>query len=365
MANQTQNLAAILSNFSTAIEATETAYNSAGSAAEENSRYMESLQARLTAVISSFQELANNVLSSDLVGAILDIVNAFLELADTGVGRTIISFGLLTGVLTGGITLIGQFGSSLASGVASFANFASQIKNSGSVMTAFKAQTQEATNATQQKTAAETAANATTTTTTALTQSLVMALKNAATAMTNLTIAITGSATAMNTEATAMANAATAAQNEATATTNASNANTQKAATDAQVTTTTKAKTTASQAAATATTAEANATAAAATSASAMGAASAVSSKGLTTLASGASKVATAMGAISAAAGVFGIVRSVFQALGNRAALVQVHGHDARYRHVSLRLLRYFRQATICARKLCLQSCRQLRHRSL
>ena len=64
-------------------------------------------------------------------------------------------------------------------------------------------------------------------------------------------------------------------------------------------------------------------------------------------------------------AGVFGIVRSVFQALGNRAALVQVHGYDARYRHVSLRLLRYFRQATICARKLCLQSCRQLRHRSL
>lgn len=310
LANQTQNLSAILQNFSTAVEATETAYNSAGSAAEENSRYMESLQARLTAVISSFQELANNILSSDLVGTILDIVNAFLELADTGVGRTIISFGLLTGVLTGGITLIGQFGSSLASGVASFANFASQIKNSGSVMTAFKVQTQEATTATQQKTAAETAANATTTVTTALTQSLVTALRNAVTAMTNLTIAITGSATAINTEAAAMTNAATAAQNEATATNNASNANTQKAATDAQVTATTKAKTTASQAAATATTAEANATAAAATSASAMGTAGAVAGRGLTTLASGASKVATAMSAISTAAGVFGIVIS-------------------------------------------------------
>lgn len=45
-ANQTQNLAAILSNFDHAIEATETALNSAGSAAKENTRYMESLEAK-------------------------------------------------------------------------------------------------------------------------------------------------------------------------------------------------------------------------------------------------------------------------------------------------------------------------------
>lgn len=41
--NQFQNFAALMQNFSTAIEATETALNSAGSAATENSRYMESL----------------------------------------------------------------------------------------------------------------------------------------------------------------------------------------------------------------------------------------------------------------------------------------------------------------------------------
>lgn len=41
-ANQSQNLAAIMSNFDVAIAATETALNSQGSAAEENSRYMES-----------------------------------------------------------------------------------------------------------------------------------------------------------------------------------------------------------------------------------------------------------------------------------------------------------------------------------
>lgn len=41
-ANQSQNAAAIMNNFSTAIAATETALNSQGSAAKENERYMES-----------------------------------------------------------------------------------------------------------------------------------------------------------------------------------------------------------------------------------------------------------------------------------------------------------------------------------
>lgn len=45
-ANQTQNLAAILSNFDHAVEATATALDSAGSAARENARYMESLEAK-------------------------------------------------------------------------------------------------------------------------------------------------------------------------------------------------------------------------------------------------------------------------------------------------------------------------------
>lgn len=45
-ANQTQNLAAVLSNFDTALEATDTALNSTGSAARENAKYMEGLEAK-------------------------------------------------------------------------------------------------------------------------------------------------------------------------------------------------------------------------------------------------------------------------------------------------------------------------------
>ena len=44
--NQFQNFAALMQNFSHAVEATDTAINSAGSAARENERFMESLAAR-------------------------------------------------------------------------------------------------------------------------------------------------------------------------------------------------------------------------------------------------------------------------------------------------------------------------------
>ena len=44
--NQFQNFSALMSNFAHATEATSTALNSTGSAAEENSRVMEGLEAK-------------------------------------------------------------------------------------------------------------------------------------------------------------------------------------------------------------------------------------------------------------------------------------------------------------------------------
>lgn len=95
-----------MQNFGHATEATEVALNSAGSAARENARYMESLQAKVAAVQASFQQLANAVIDSDLVKAVLDIVNALLQLGNTDLGKMIVQFGLLTGLLWGGSSLI-------------------------------------------------------------------------------------------------------------------------------------------------------------------------------------------------------------------------------------------------------------------
>lgn len=104
--NQLNNFLALMNNFDHAIEATESGLNSAGSAAEENSRYMESLQAKVAQLETSFQELSNNVLSSDLAGVLLDIANSFLKLLNNPVGTFATQVALLGGAFWGGTGLL-------------------------------------------------------------------------------------------------------------------------------------------------------------------------------------------------------------------------------------------------------------------
>ena len=85
-----------MNNFDHAIEATETALNSSGSAATENSRYMESLEAKTNQLKNTFQDLANNVIESDLVKALLDLANKLLGLINTPVGTFVTQIVLLT-----------------------------------------------------------------------------------------------------------------------------------------------------------------------------------------------------------------------------------------------------------------------------
>lgn len=95
-----------MQNFSTATEATATAIDSAGSAARENTAAMEGLEAKTNQVKATFQELANNVIDSELVKSVLDLANGFLQLANTDIGQFVTQIGLLTGLLWGGTSLI-------------------------------------------------------------------------------------------------------------------------------------------------------------------------------------------------------------------------------------------------------------------
>lgn len=104
--NQFQTFAALMQNFSTATDATATAINSAGSAARENAAAMEGLEAKTNQVKATFQELANNVIDSELIKSVLDLANAFLQLANTDIGQIATQIGLLTGLLWGGTGLI-------------------------------------------------------------------------------------------------------------------------------------------------------------------------------------------------------------------------------------------------------------------
>ena len=128
--NQYKVLAAIMGNFTTAINATKTAYESAGSAAEENSRYMESLEAKTTALKATFEDFSNNVINSDFVGRLLDVANGFLKLANTDFGRFVTQVGLISGVGLGlsQLVKISNIGS-LIKQFSTFANIISQITN--------------------------------------------------------------------------------------------------------------------------------------------------------------------------------------------------------------------------------------------
>jgi len=78
-----------MNNFEHATEATTTALNSQGSAVQENNRYMESIQAKVSALKSTFQDLSNNVISDDFIKKILDVANGLLKIANTDLGRVV------------------------------------------------------------------------------------------------------------------------------------------------------------------------------------------------------------------------------------------------------------------------------------
>lgn len=114
-----------MTNFATATNATATALNSSGSAAEENARYLESIEARATAVSAAFQQMSLKVVDSDLVKGILDIAKAFAEFGTTDFGAGITQFILLSGVSWGGLQLLGN--SILPGIIKSFSQFGELI----------------------------------------------------------------------------------------------------------------------------------------------------------------------------------------------------------------------------------------------
>ena len=80
--NQITVLNAVMTNFATAINATETAMNSAGSAAEENKRVLESIQGHIQAFKSAFSELSRDFIDSGLFKDIVDFGTSIIKWLD-------------------------------------------------------------------------------------------------------------------------------------------------------------------------------------------------------------------------------------------------------------------------------------------
>ena len=71
---------------------------------------MEGLEAKTQLLKATFEDLSNNVISSELVGSLLSVANVFLQLANTGVGRLITQIVLLTTVGWGLVQLFRAMG---------------------------------------------------------------------------------------------------------------------------------------------------------------------------------------------------------------------------------------------------------------
>ena len=99
-----------MNNFDHAVGATNKALESQGSAMRENDAYMESIQAKLSQLQSTFQDFANNVTSSDLVKAVLDLANGLLQIANTDLGQIVTQIVLLTGLGWGATSLTKALG---------------------------------------------------------------------------------------------------------------------------------------------------------------------------------------------------------------------------------------------------------------
>ena len=99
-----------MNNFSHAAGATKTALESQGSAMRENSAYMESIQAKLSQLSSTFQDFANNVIGSDMIKGLLDFANGLLQLANTDLGQIVTQIILLTSIGWGATSLVKALG---------------------------------------------------------------------------------------------------------------------------------------------------------------------------------------------------------------------------------------------------------------
>lgn len=80
-------VSALMSNFETARQATETAINSTGSALKEQEAYEQGIQYSLDRLEASFQTFANHILDSDFLKGIIDFGNGTINVIDNVVNK--------------------------------------------------------------------------------------------------------------------------------------------------------------------------------------------------------------------------------------------------------------------------------------
>ena len=98
--NQVQNFTALMENFSVAIDATATAYDSMGSASKENEKAMDTISKKLQLLRAEFEKLViGDGALQDIAKGFLDIGIAILKFANSDVGQVVIKLTALIATL--------------------------------------------------------------------------------------------------------------------------------------------------------------------------------------------------------------------------------------------------------------------------
>ena len=93
MVNQYKVFAAVMNNFSTAIEATNESLNSNGATMRQNEVHMESLEAKVQALKTEFEKLVlGDGGLQKFAKSIVDLGTKILKFANSDIGKMIISF---------------------------------------------------------------------------------------------------------------------------------------------------------------------------------------------------------------------------------------------------------------------------------
>ena len=80
--NRANQILAMITNWDDVTEAVQKASNAEGTAAEENEKYMNSMQGKINALTTSWQALSNTFLSSDFLKGLIDGGNTILTILD-------------------------------------------------------------------------------------------------------------------------------------------------------------------------------------------------------------------------------------------------------------------------------------------
>lgn len=95
-ANQSQNLAALMKNYGTAIDATNTALNSNNSASKENEKYKKSLKGSLQDLSSAWEDFSRKMVNSKMVTGVLHGLTGVMRGLSSDAGQAAIKFGAVT-----------------------------------------------------------------------------------------------------------------------------------------------------------------------------------------------------------------------------------------------------------------------------